>query len=344
MLVTLLVILVGGLIWLFAYPRDPLFHGKPESVWIKGIAYGMSLSEAENQAQIKQWVDFGPEGVRVLARGVEKADHPIQRRYRRIYRQLSAGLPGALLRLLPAPGPLLTGGPPSNVIDLLWRMGKDAKLATPAVARALKYEDNGVRQVAIIFFTSPENEDALLNQMDNKAKGKLLPDFIRAVEDNSNSGLRNNAALALRYYPEQRQIVVPVLVKALQDPVPQVPLVASEALNRVDPDTAEKAGAIFVVIEVLKNPDDQVAYRAAEFLREFQRQPDLAVAALIESLQSTNTLVACTALWSLQRFKNHADTIIPALKKAAQREDTVGGWAKRALPPLESESNAKPVK
>jgi hypothetical protein len=67
----------------------------------------------------------------------------------------------------------------------------------------------------------------------------------------------------------------------------------------------------------------------------------LAVPALIESLQSTNTLVACSALWSLQRFKNHADTIIPALKKAAQREDTVGGWAKRTLKPLESEADAK---
>jgi HEAT repeat protein len=220
-------------------------------------------------------------------------------------------------------------------------MGKEAKLATPAVARALKYEDDGVRQIAISFFTSPENEDALLTQMDKKEKRKLLPDFIHAVEDNSNSGLRNNAALALRYYPEQRQIVVPVLVKALQDPVPQVRLLAAEALNRVDPDAAEKAGAIIVVTEVLKDPNDQVAYRAAQMLPDFRRQPDLAVAALIESLQSTNTLVACSAIWSLQRFKNHADTIIPALKKAAQRDDTVGGLAKRTLKPLESEPDAK---
>src|SRR6266446_7372439 len=58
----------------------------------------------------------------------------------------------------------------------------------------------------------------------------------------------------------------------------------------------------------------------------------------------TNTLVACSALWSLQRFKNHADTIIPALKKAAQREDIVGGWAKSALKPVESEADAKPVR
>src|SRR6266849_1546668 len=195
--------------------------------------------------------------------------------------------------------------------------------------------------MAISFFTSPENENSFLNQMDKKEKRRLLPDFIHALEDNSNSGLRNNAALALRYYPEQRQIVAPVLVKALQDAIPQVRLLAAEGLNRVDPDAAEKAGAIAVVIEVLKEPDDQVAYRAAEFLREFQRQPELAVPAIIESLQNTNTLVACTALWSLQQFKHHADTIIPALKKAAQREDIVGGWAKTALKPLESEADAK---
>ena len=127
-------------------------------------------------------------------------------------------------------------------------------------------------------------------------------------------------------------------MKALQDPAPQVRLLAAEALNCVAPDAAEKAGAISVVIEVLKDPDDQVAYRAAEYLREFQRQPELAVPALIETLQNTNTLVACTAIWSLQRFTNQAETIIPALKKAAQREDIVGGWAKRALKPLESEA------
>ncbi len=130
-------------------------------------------------------------------------------------------------------------------------------------------------------------------------------------------------------------------MKALQDPVPQVRLLAAEALNRVDPDAAEKAGAIVVVIQILKDPDDQVAYRAADFLRNFQSQPELAVPALIESLQSTKTLVACTALWSLQQFNNHADTIIPALRKAAQREDNVGGWAKQALKSLESEPDAK---
>jgi HEAT repeat protein len=344
LLVTLLVVLFCGLIWLFVCPRDPLFHGKPESVWIRGIDYGVSLSTADDQAQIKQWVDFGPEGVRVLARALDKADHPIQRRYRQTYRQLSTRLPGALMRLLPAPPQDSTHGTRMCVISLLSRMGKDAMAATPTVSRALKDESPSVRQTAISFFTSPENENSLLNQMDKKEKRKLLPDFTHALEDNSNWGLRNNAALALRYYSEQRQIVAPVLVKALQDPVPLVRVVAAEALNRVDPDAAEKAGAIAVVIEVLKDPDDQVAYRAAEFLRDFQRQPELAVPALIESLQNTNTLVACTALWSLQQFKHHADTIIPALKKAAQREDIVGGWAKTALKPLESEADAKPVK
>ena len=66
-LVAPLVVLFGGLAWLLLPPPDPLFHGKRESEWIKSIAYNGD----ENQTQ--QWRDFGPEGVRVSMRGLERA-------------------------------------------------------------------------------------------------------------------------------------------------------------------------------------------------------------------------------------------------------------------------------
>src|SRR5438067_3617723 len=146
LVIGVVVVILGGLAWLFVPQVDLLFHGKPESEWIKGIAYGVSSSEAENQEQIKRWRDFGPEGVLVLARAVDKANHHdrSQRTYRKVYRRVSAVLPGFLVRLLPAPEPLVTSGPPTSAIDLLSRLGKDAELAAPAVARALKSEDSGV--------------------------------------------------------------------------------------------------------------------------------------------------------------------------------------------------------
>jgi len=340
-LFTIFVALLAGLVWLLWPPPDPLFHGKPESEWIKGIANGLSLSESENQEQ--RWRDFGPDGVLVLARALDRSDRPLERTYRRVYRRLSAVLPGFLVRLLPAPRPIVTAGPPSIVINLLSRLGRDAKPAAPAVARVLKSDDAGVRQIAISFFTSLENEDALLNQLPERQKRKLLPEFIRAVEDKGNNwGLRNNAALALRYYSEQRDVVAPVLVQALQDSSPWVRQCAAESLNRVAPDVIGRARVVPTVIGVLKDPNDQIAWRAASLLGEMRKEPALAVPALIESLENTNSLVASTAVQALLRFNEQAEIIIPALEKAAQRQDNAGGWAKSALKQLESEPPANP--
>jgi len=338
-MVALFVALLGALAWLLLRPRDPLFHGKPESVWIKSVSYGIGMSETENREQVRLWRDFGAEGLEVLSRGLDKGS--LGRTYRKLYRRVSPRVPGFLTRLLPFPGTDPTRSPRMCVLDLLTRMGKDASLATPAVARTLKDEDSSVRQIAISFFTSPEDEHAVLNTMPKQEKRKLLPEFIRAVEDKGgNWGLRNNAALALGYYPEQAGVVSPVLVKGLQDPFPYVRLIAAQALNRVDPDAAKKAGAVSVAIQILKLPDDQVASRAARFLGEFQTEPELAVSGLIEALESTNTLVACSAIWSLEwAFPKQAETIVPALKKAAQRKDNAGSYAKAALKHVESAGN-----
>ena len=333
------VILVGGLALVALAPRDPLFQGKRESEWITNIVYGMSLSEDQNKEQVQRWRDFGPEGLRVLERGL--AAKPSQT-YRNVHRRLTSFLPGALLRLLPTPPPKITGGTRHCVVDLLCRMGKEAHAAWPAVARTLADEDPWVRARAISFFTRPEDDKALLNQLPAKEKKKLLPLFIRSLEDGGWSwNPRNNAALALRYYPEDASAITPSLVKALQDPEPHVRLQSAQTLNRVNPDAAKKAGAVSVLTNLLRNPDDQIASRAAAVLRQFQNEADIAVAALIEALQSTNSNVGCNAVWSLESaFPEYADRIIPELKKAAERKDNVGGYARSALKKFESKATA----
>ena len=174
--------------------------------------------------------------------------------------------------------------------------------------------------------------------MEQKEKRRLLPDFIRAVETKIDDwGLRNNAALALKYYPEEAKIVTPVLIKALQDSSPWVRQCAAESLNRIAPELVTKAGVVPIVIRVLKDPDDQIAWRAAQLLGEMRQEPALAVPALIESLENTNSLVASTAAQALVSFKEQAETIRPALEKAAKRPDNAGGWAKSALNQLESQ-------
>ena len=335
-LIGLVVTLLGGLTWLLLPPRDPLFHGKPESEWIKSIEYN------GDEQQTRQWRELGPDGVGVLVRGLEKANHPLERFYRKTYPRIAPRLPGFSLRWLPAPKMDSTRGTRMCVVSLLARLGKDARLATPAMARVLKYDDADVRTVAMAFFTLPEDANALLNELEGKEKSKLLSDLIRAVEDKrANWALRHNAALALKYYPEQRETVAPVLVNALKDPVPWVRQCAAESLNQVAPDMMVKAGVVPIVIGVLKDPNDQIAYRAAQLLGEMRQEPALVVPALIESLENSNSLVASTAAQALVKFKEQAELIIPALEKAAQREDNVSGYAKGALKQLESDASVK---
>ena len=169
----------------------------------------------------------------------------------------------------------------------------------------------------------------------------LLPALLRGMQD---AQLRHNASILLKFYPEQREVVAPVLVTAMQDPEPYVRLYAAEALNRVAPDLAKKTRATSLLVSLAQYPDDQVAAKAVAALAHSGSEPDLAVPALIECLRSTNSLIGCEAIWALegapQEFTAYSNSIIPALTQAAQ-ERSRGGYAKAAL--LKWQSRAKPL-
>src|SRR6266536_1984566 len=299
-------------------PSDPLFRGKHESEWVKHLKYS-------DDEQVKEWRGYGEEGVQVLIRALEGAAHPGERAYRRYSRLL----PAWLRRWLPAPKPDSTQTTRECLVSLLCSLVNDAKSAAPVMIRTARNDEvNSVRQSAIGYFISSAGENCLLNQLPANQKQALLPSLISAMQD---AGLRHNAAIALKFYPEQREVVAPVLVKALQDPQPHVRLCAAEALNRVAPSLAKKAGATSMLAAIAKDPDDQVASKAVAALGHPGSQPDLAVPALVECLHSTNTLVGCEAVWALEwapkEFSAYSETIIPALRIAAKRKDSVGRYA-----------------
>ena len=84
-LVVFLVLCVAWAVSLVLLPQSTRFHGKPESEWIKGITY------FGDDAQVKQWRGFGPEGLDLLARALDKG-----RRYRKAYRWFMPRLPGPI--------------------------------------------------------------------------------------------------------------------------------------------------------------------------------------------------------------------------------------------------------
>jgi len=119
--------------------RDPLFRGKAESQWIKNLKYNDS-------DQVKEWQGYGEEGIQVLIRGLEMANPPGERAYRKFNRRL----PAFLRRWLPAPKPDATRSTRMCLVSLLWSLSNDAKPATEVMVWSVRYdEDDGVRQSAI---------------------------------------------------------------------------------------------------------------------------------------------------------------------------------------------------
>src|SRR6266498_557000 len=123
----LVVVAIGGLLWLVLPVPDPVFHGKPESEWIKSIVYN------GGEDQTKQWRDFGPGGVRVLTQGLNRADSRCRREktYVRIYQRIAPRLPRFLAGWLPAVKSDSTYSTRMRLVDLLSRLGNDAQSATP---------------------------------------------------------------------------------------------------------------------------------------------------------------------------------------------------------------------
>src|SRR6185503_20075946 len=96
-LATFLAAMLAAFAWFFVPDRDRMFRGKPESEWITNIVIG--LSDEGSKAQAQRWRDFGPEGLRVLERGLQSSRGY---HYRKLYRRHALKFP-RLSSFLPSP-------------------------------------------------------------------------------------------------------------------------------------------------------------------------------------------------------------------------------------------------
>jgi len=108
-------------------------------------------------------------------------------------------------------------------------MKNDAKNAIPELIDLLKTEkDDSVRALELSYFEVP------IQSMDEKDKASLFPELLLAMQSR-NLAVRNNALVALQFYPDQTNTVVPIIVNALQDSSPLVRQMAVKALGKIDP-------------------------------------------------------------------------------------------------------------
>jgi hypothetical protein len=215
-------------------------------------------------------------------------------------------------------------------------MGSTADSAAPALIRTLQIDDaDEVRQSAIGYFCAQPGASCLLNRLGATQKRALLPELVRDLQNRNNAGLRQNAAIALNYFPEYRELITPALVFALRDSDPFVRLHAAEALNHAAPADAQKADATAQLVELSNVEDDRTAKEAITALGHEGSHVELAVPALLRCLQSTNSSIVCEAIWALEwsppEFRSQKDKVIPALTALALRKDHVGKYARAAL-------------
>jgi HEAT repeat protein len=271
--------------------RPMVVQGKTESEWIKNIVYN------GDDNQRKLWHSLGPKGIKMLVRAMKPPPTGLT------YEQANTN---RKTRMCAA--------------DLLCQLAdyREGTSAVPDVIKLLQTEkDDSVRGLELGYFEIP------LQGMSEKDKAALLPELIRSLS-RDHSGERNNALVALQYYTNQINTVVPLMVNELQDPIPGVRLMAVKALEKIDPQNPASSNFVSVVAGCVTGPPGDMpgaANDAVVMLGQLHRDPDVAVPALIQALQRDEKYVRNNAAAALGKFGGQARAAVPALTKALQDSD-----------------------
>lgn len=215
--------------------------------------------------QTKLWRSLGPKGIQMLVRALKSPPNDRDTRMR--------------------------------AASLLHQLGSydNAKSAIPELIKLIQTEKiDSVRGIELAFF------EGSIESMSEKDKAALFPELLRAIESEGSS-VRNNALVALQYYPKQTDTVIPLMVKSLKDSNLGVRVMAVKALNRIDPQNTSKSDLVPVLIGCLADTEG-AANEAVRTLGELHRDANLAVPALIGSLQSEESYIRNNSAAALGRF------------------------------------------
>lgn len=304
----LLIAAILAVVFTTRVPADRMFRGKLESEWIADLNYS-------DEEQAKLWREFGTDGVGVLTRGLRRENKPYERHYRSFYRAAIRSLPARAVGLLPRPADLKPG-PKMRIISLLSMMNEAGYSAAPEMLASLSDESAQVRQIAIGYFSGNERDSTPLTTLSPRQRELAYEQFLEALIQTRASGLRNNAAVALQFFPEKSDELVPPLLAAMQDKEKGARCSAAATLFQIAPGEASTQEVATILLALLNDPDDQIAYRAPPLLAQMTVEQGRIVEELIRHLKNESSLVATGAAQALGSFPTHADEILPALWEA----------------------------
>lgn len=254
--VLLTICLLAAITWLMLR-RDPVVHGKRKSVWIKNLVNDFRLSDPD-----AAWRSLGPEAVPILLEAAETKPGPLAKAYAKVWSKLSLSVQSNL------PPPFDYARIRSAAAAMLCSPRMEANVPFSVLTNLLQDEKWTVRMNTLGYCYY------VLLPKSKPEKAQLLPLLVTATRDPERA-VRMCAVNCLGFYPENRDLLLPLLTKALEDVFPDVRIRAAMAFYKLDPTAAERAGALAVAVDCLQsNGPFGSGGLAAQFLQELGKMPD----------------------------------------------------------------------
>jgi HEAT repeat protein len=140
-----------------------------------------------------------------------------------------------------------------------------------ALVRALRDTVDGVRETAGVALNAPGvRVDA------------AMPVLVELLVDSAHSHTREHGAMIIGAFGSRAAPAVPALVRALDDPIPEVRAAAAEAIGRVGPTAADAAAALG---RHISDPSPAVRLKVVEATLNVRAPGDVALTVLTTALR-----------------------------------------------------------
>lgn len=287
---------VGAIVVSVLLTREPLYDGKPMTVWLEDLSHNDSKVRKKAQGVL---VKAGPEIVPHLVSALKRKNSD----FSRVYMSLREQMPMFIMERMPYPMDKAIYR--YNAANILSEFGPVAKSAVPQLQKLLTDEDESVRfaVAAALGSIGPDAREAI--------PGLLV------LTRSSNAYCRVNAGWALwsidptGHTATATRILTGVLMEG-----------GMPGINATDMlvEMGQVAMAVPPLMEALQAPDPNRRNKAANLLGRIGPEAKSSVGALTEALGDTNTQVRMSAARALGKIGPAARAAVPRLLETRPRE------------------------
>jgi HEAT repeat protein len=268
----IVVLLMGGLIWILSHPTEPLYQGKPLNAWLTNLYYWGGGTNNPAYAAVRE---MGTNAIPALLQIIQSGDPPFHALRSELNRIQS-------LVHLPVRDPRPERRAASYA---LYAMGANAKPAFPVLTN-------------LLFHTNSLHEGVVPAIALAGMGSEGLPPLLAALT-NQNALLRELTASGLGWARSDMNIVVPALIGRLKDQDPDVHNAAVVALGRLH---AEPDLAVPALIKDFPANDPFLGGQILWALGRFETNASAAVPMLIEALSDNDWKVRHQAASALKQI------------------------------------------